>query len=86
MLKGAVDGGLHVPHSVTKFPGYKEPEEKGKDYEYDAAAHLERIMGNHVQEYMEMLQEEDPERTTPCFFKAYCSFSIFEPLPDIAQD
>lgn len=62
ILKGAVDGGLHIPHSVAKFPGYTEPEEKGMDYQYDASAHLERILGTHVQEYMEMLKEEDPER------------------------
>jgi large subunit ribosomal protein L5e len=67
ILKGAVDGGLHVPHSVRKFPGYKEPEERGQDYEYDAPAHLERILGNHVSEYMEMLQEEDPERYKMAF-------------------
>ncbi|CAD7925068.1 unnamed protein product [Amoebophrya sp. A25] len=69
MLKGAVDGGLHVPHSVKKFPGFKEADEKGGDYEYDAAAHLERILGTHVQEYMEMLQEEDPERYKVAFSK-----------------
>jgi len=69
ILKGAVDGGLHVPHSVKKFPGYKEPEERGGDYEYDAGAHLERIVGLHVQEYMEMLQEEDPERYKVAFSK-----------------
>lgn len=69
ILKGAVDGGLYVPHSVSKFPGYKEPEEKGQDYEYDAGAHLERIIGTHVQEYMEMLQEEDPERYKVQFAK-----------------
>lgn len=69
ILKGAVDGGLHIPHSVKNFPGYKEPEDRGMDYEYDAPAHLERILGNHVQEYMEMLQEEDPERYKMAFAK-----------------
>jgi len=69
ILKGAVDGGLYIPHSVKKFPGYKEPEERGGEYEYDASAHLERILGNHVQEYMEMLQEEDPERYKVAFSK-----------------
>lgn len=29
ILKGAVDGGLHIPHSVKNFPGFKEPEERG---------------------------------------------------------
>lgn len=69
ILKGAVDGGLHIPHSVKNFPGYKEPEDRGGDYEYDAPAHLERILGTHVQEYMEMLQEEDPERYKVAFAK-----------------
>jgi len=69
VLKGAVDGGLHIPHSVAKFPGYTEPEERGMDYQYDAEAHRERIFGIHVQEYMEMLQEEDPERYKVQFAK-----------------
>lgn len=69
ILKGAVDGGLHVPHNVRKFPGYSGPEERGQDYQYDAAAHLERILGNHLSEYMEMLSEEDPERYKVAFSK-----------------
>jgi large subunit ribosomal protein L5e len=69
ILKGAVDGGLHIPHSISKFPGYTEPEEKGMDYEYDASANLERILGNHVQEFMDMLKEEDPERYKVAFSK-----------------
>jgi len=56
------DGGLHVPHSIRKFPGYVDPEEKGGEPQYDTAAHLERIMGAHVSEYMSMLEEEDQER------------------------
>jgi len=82
VLKGAVDGGLHVPHSVRKFPGYKEPEERGQDYEYDASAHLERIIGTHVTEYMEMLQEEDPERYKVAFSK-YIENDI---EPDAVED
>merc|ERR1712085_230419 len=58
-LKGAADGGLHVPHSAKNFPGFKPAEEKGAEPEYDAEAHKERIFGGHVKEYMEMLQEED---------------------------
>eukprot|EP00928_Gymnodinium_smaydae_P035373 TRINITY_DN248_c0_g1_i9.p2 TRINITY_DN248_c0_g1~~TRINITY_DN248_c0_g1_i9.p2 ORF type:complete len:338 (-),score=127.00 TRINITY_DN248_c0_g1_i9:92-1036(-) len=61
-LKGAVDGGLHVPHSAKNFPGFKPAEEKGQESEYDAEAHKDRIFGNHVKEYMEMLQEEDPTK------------------------
>eukprot|EP00403_Amphidinium_massartii_P033370 CAMPEP_0178451012 /NCGR_PEP_ID=MMETSP0689_2-20121128/43443_1 /TAXON_ID=160604 /ORGANISM="Amphidinium massartii, Strain CS-259" /LENGTH=314 /DNA_ID=CAMNT_0020076541 /DNA_START=90 /DNA_END=1034 /DNA_ORIENTATION=- len=68
-LKGAVDGGLHIPHSIKKFPGYKPAEEKGAESEYDAEAHKERIYGNHVKEYMEMLQEEDPTKYEAHFSK-----------------
>mmetsp|Transcript_75172 Transcript_75172/g.178654 ORF Transcript_75172/g.178654 Transcript_75172/m.178654 type:complete len:315 (-) Transcript_75172:75-1019(-) len=68
-LKGAVDGGLHIPHSIKKFPGYKPAEEKGGESEYDAEAHKERIYGNHVKEYMEMLQEEDPTKYEAHFSK-----------------
>lgn len=27
-LKGAVDGGIYIPHSVKRFPGYHRPEDK----------------------------------------------------------
>merc|ERR1712187_1062433 len=68
-LKGAVDGGLHVPHSTKNFPGYKPAEEKGAEAEYDAEAHKARIFGEHVKEYMEMLQEEDPTKYEAHFSK-----------------
>mmetsp|Transcript_5995 Transcript_5995/g.8100 ORF Transcript_5995/g.8100 Transcript_5995/m.8100 type:complete len:274 (+) Transcript_5995:108-929(+) len=68
-LKGAVDGGLHVPHSIKKFPGYAAPEEKGAEGTYDAEAHKDRIYGNHVKEYMEMLAEEDPTKYEAHFAK-----------------
>jgi len=69
VLKGAVDGGLHIPHNVRKFPGYTEPEERGEDYQYDASVHLERILGAHVKEYMADLEEEDQERYKVQFSK-----------------
>jgi len=68
-LKGAADGGLHVPHSAKNFPGFKPAEEKGAEPEYDAEAHKERIFGGHVKEYMEMLQEEDPTKYEAHFAK-----------------
>merc|ERR1712157_248411 len=68
-LMGAVDGGLHIPHTNKKFPGFKPAEEKGQDPEYDAEAHKEKIFGAHVKEYMEMLQEEDPTKYEAHFAK-----------------
>ena len=47
-LKGAVDGGLHVPHKAKNFPGFKAADEKGGESEYDAEAHKEKIFGNHA--------------------------------------
>jgi len=56
-LKGAADGGLDVPHSEKRFPGYDRDAK-----EYDADMHRERIMGGHVGEYMEYLEEEDNQK------------------------
>lgn len=68
-LKGAADGGLHVPHNTKNFPGYKAPEDKGGEAEYDAEAHKDRIFGGHVKEYMEMLEEEDATKYEAHFAK-----------------
>merc|ERR1719199_146031 len=53
-LKGAADGGLDIPHSEKRFPGY---DRDGKDY--DAEVHRERIFGEHIAEYMRKLMDED---------------------------
>merc|ERR1712066_517711 len=49
--------------------GYKAAEEKGQEAEYDAEAHKDRIFGKHVQEYMEMMKEEDPTKYEAHFSK-----------------
>ncbi|KAI3369090.1 hypothetical protein L3Q82_026060 [Scortum barcoo] len=55
-LKGAVDGGLSIPHSTKRFPGY-DSESK----EFNAEVHRKHIMGTNVSEYMSYLMEEDEE-------------------------
>uniref|UniRef100_A0A673AFP3 Large ribosomal subunit protein uL18 n=1 Tax=Sphaeramia orbicularis TaxID=375764 RepID=A0A673AFP3_9TELE len=55
-LKGAVDGGLSIPHSTKRFPGY-DVESK----EFNAEVHRKHIMGINVSEYMSYLMEEDEE-------------------------
>jgi len=61
-LKGAVDGGLHVPHSTKRFPGFiGAGDEAGAADKYDAETHVGRIMGSHVADYMRELKEESPE-------------------------
>lgn len=55
-LKGALDGGLDIPHSNKRFPGY-DAESK----EFDAETHCGYIFGSNIKEYMESLKEEDDE-------------------------
>lgn len=56
-MKGASDGGIFIPHSDKRFPGY-DPEGKS----LDAEVLKKYIFGGHVAEYMESLEEEDDER------------------------
>jgi len=56
-LKGALDGGLNVPHRPNKFPGFNKEDES-----LDAEKHRERIFGLHVANYMTELKESEPER------------------------
>lgn len=58
-LKGAVDGGIDIPHNHNRFPGSTRDEEG--ELEYDASIHRNYIFGGHVKDYMETLQEENPE-------------------------
>lgn len=55
-MKGAVDGGLDIPYSVRRFPGYDDEAKK-----LNAEVHRNHIFGLHVAEYMRSLQEEDEE-------------------------
>merc|ERR1711865_536227 len=85
-LKGAADGGLHVPHSARNFPGFKPAEEKGADPEYDAEEHKSRIFGGHVKEYMESLQEEDPTKYEAHFAKFVANDIDADKMEDMYGD
>ncbi|KAL8672365.1 MAG: hypothetical protein Q9168_003161 [Polycauliona sp. 1 TL-2023] len=56
-MKGASDGGILIPHSENRFPGY-DIESK----ELDAETLRKYIFGGHVAEYMETLADDDEER------------------------
>lgn len=62
-MKGASDGGIYVPHSDKRFPGY-DPEAK----ELDDEVLKKYIYAGHVAEYMESLEEEDDERYVDIIF------------------
>jgi large subunit ribosomal protein L5e len=79
-LKGACDGGLNVPHTVKRFPGYTKSKveiitnKRGKatDTEkaaakYDAKVHKDRIFGAHVTQYMNAVKKENPEKYKTLF-------------------
>lgn len=55
-MKGAVDGGLNIPHSVKRFPGYSAEAKN-----FNADVHRAHIFGQHVADYMRTLEEEDEE-------------------------
>jgi large subunit ribosomal protein L5e len=57
IMKGVVDGGIFVPHSERRFPGYDE-----ESSEFDATILRKYIYGGHVADYMRILEEEDEER------------------------
>jgi large subunit ribosomal protein L5e len=63
-LKGASDGGIFIPHSEKRFPGY-DIETK----ELDADVLRTYIYGGHVAEYMENLADDDEERFRSQFQK-----------------
>ena len=56
-MKGASDGGILIPHSEKRFPGY-DMESK----ELDTETLRKYIFGGHVAEYMETLADDDEER------------------------
>merc|ERR1712029_739686 len=58
-MKGAVDGGVNIPHSGKRFPGYDK--EDGDDSKLHADVHRQHIFGQHVADYMTHLMEEDEE-------------------------
>jgi len=53
-LKGALDGGLLIPHSVRRFPC-------GEKDGHDAELLRKYVYGGHVGEYMEQMEEDDEE-------------------------
>ncbi|XP_060707178.1 large ribosomal subunit protein uL18-like [Hemiscyllium ocellatum] len=55
-MKGAADGGLSIPHSTKRFPGY---DSESKDFTADV--HRRHIFGLNVADYMRQLLEEDED-------------------------
>ncbi|XP_065860802.1 large ribosomal subunit protein uL18 [Euphorbia lathyris] len=56
-LKGALDGGLDIPHSDKRFAGFAKDNKQ-----LDAEVHRKYIYGGHVAAYMKTLMEDEPEK------------------------
>lgn len=52
-MKGAVDGGVAVPHRPNRFPGFNKEKKT-----LDAKLHRDRIFGKHVADYLKLVKEE----------------------------
>jgi large subunit ribosomal protein L5e len=74
-LKGAVDGGIHIPHNTKRFPGHHieraeiKTGKKGKVVEkgkatatYNAKEHRDHIFGVHVQTYIDLLKKNNKDK------------------------
>jgi len=63
-LKGASDGGIFIPHSENRFPGY-DTETKSLDSE----TLRKYIYGGHVADFMRILKGEDDDKFKRQFSK-----------------
>ncbi|XP_034492329.2 large ribosomal subunit protein uL18-like [Marmota flaviventris] len=76
-LKGAVDGGLSIPHSTKRFPGY-DSESK----EFNAEVHRKHIMDQNVADYMHYLMEEDED----AYKKQFSQYIKKNVTPDMMEE
>jgi large subunit ribosomal protein L5e len=56
-MKGAVDGGIAIPHKPNRFPGFDKAAGK-----LDANVHRERIFGLHVANHLKQVKADDKPR------------------------
>jgi len=61
-LKGAVDGGLQIPHNNRRFAGFDSSKNK-----FDPSVLRKHIFGGHVADYMRLLEKDNPEKYQKVF-------------------
>jgi len=76
-MKGAVDGGLDIPHGVKRFPGYD-----GETKEFHADVHRKHIFGQHVADYMRLLQSDDED----AYKKQFSQYIKLGITPDTVEE
>lgn len=70
-LKGAVDGGLFIPHNQRRFVGSaKNPDRDGDEpYTFNPDVMRKYIFGGHVADYMKFLQDSNAKKYQSHFSK-----------------
>jgi large subunit ribosomal protein L5e len=74
-MKGASDGGLHIPHKEKRFPGShvskaeivtnkrgKVVDQEKSKQTFDPKEHRDHIFGGHVETYYNKLKKENPQK------------------------
>jgi len=80
-MKGASDGGIFIPHSENRFPGY-DAESK----ELDAEVLQSCIYGGHVADYMRYLEEDDDDKYKKQFSKFLAAGLDADDLEDMYKE
>jgi large subunit ribosomal protein L5e len=77
-LKGALDGGIDIPHSDRRFPGSADNEDKNAQEKFvpNPERHRDYIFGKHVGEYMGVLKEGGDEEAYTKQFGRYTAAGI----------
>jgi large subunit ribosomal protein L5e len=79
-LKGALDGGLNIPHSDKRFYGYDRESKK-----LDPKKLRSAIYAQHVVEYMRKLSDEDPSRYQKQFSRYIAAGITPDKLEDVIR-
>jgi len=64
VLKGALDGGLEIPHKNKRFPGYNATADT-----FDPTVLRKHIFDGHVANYMKLLEQSNPPKYARQFSK-----------------
>lgn len=80
-MKGASDGGILIPHSESRFPGY---DNESKALEAEVLRNY--IYGGHVSDYMKQLQEEDDDKYKRQFGKYIAAGITADNLEEIYKN
>ncbi|KNC84524.1 60S ribosomal protein L5 [Sphaeroforma arctica JP610] len=80
-MKGAVDGGLDIPHNEKRFPAWS------KDTPEEYVEFLKRyVYGGHVADFMEELEEEDEDKYKVQFARYIAEDISFDDLEDMYKE